>query len=191
MAWSSDIPPRFAAGTTIKWRDPSAIVPFDITATSSDWTLTYYLRSSVSGAHTIVGSAHNSGWELTISATDSADFNEGRWGWEAIISKGSDKHRIGSGNIDVEQSLSYSGSTPGVIETRTQNEIDRDNIAAALRKFEDGAQEYSIGNRTFKRVEMRDLRVRLSELKAVCFREKQAQLLAQGLGNPRNLAVRF
>lgn len=190
MAWSSDIPSEFPAGTTITWRDPSAIVPFDQTATSTDWTLTYYLRSSVAGAHTIVGSAHNSGWELVVSAADSAAFNEGRWAWEAILSKGSDKYKIGSGDVEVKQTLSYSG-TAGVIETRTQNEIDRDNIAIALRKFNDGVQEYTIGNRTFKRVHMNDLRVRLAELKAVCNRDKQAQLQKQGLGNPRNLAVRF
>ena len=190
MAWSSDIPAVIPAGTTIKWRDPSATVPFDETATSADWTLTYYLRSSAPDAHTVVGTAHNSGWEFVISATDSAGFDEGKWGWEAILIKGDDKHRIGHGDIEVKQTLIYTG-TAGVLETRTRNEIDRDNIEIALRKFNDGVQEYTIGNRTFKRVHMNDLRVRLQELKSICNREKAAQTQAQGLGRPDTVGIRF
>tara|TARA_R100001443_G_scaffold18113_4_gene28851 strand:- start:984 stop:1559 length:576 start_codon:yes stop_codon:yes gene_type:complete len=190
--WRSDLPSVIAIGTTVKWRDEAAVVPFNESATSSDWTLTYYLRTNVAAGegHTVAGSAYSTGWEFTISASDSAGFDAGDWTWEALLTKGSEKYRLGYGEFEVKQTLSYTG-TPVAIDNRTQNEKDRDNIEAALRKFEDGAQEYSIGNRTFKRVQMKDLRIRLSELKAVCFREKTAALLAQGLGNPRNLHVRF
>ena len=189
--WISNIPSIVGAGTTITWRDDSTTVPFDQNATSADWTLTYYLRSSISGAHTVTGSAYNSGWQVTISATDSTDFNEGDWSWEAVVSKGSEKFRIGQGQIKVKQSLAYTGTTPGVIETRSQNKIDRDNIKAALRKFADGMQEYSIGGRTYKRINRNDLAAELDRLNGIVMREDIAEKVAQGLGNPSRFFVRF
>jgi len=188
--WVSKIPSIVAAGTTITWRDDDTTVPFDQNATSADWTLTYYLRSSVSGAHTAIGSAFNSGWQITISAADSTDFNDGEWSWEAVVSKGSEKFRLGQGTIEVRQSLVYSG-TAGAIDTRSQNKIDRDNIKAALRKFEDGMQEYSIGGRTFKRVNIVDLQNRLKELNTIVMREDMAEKVAQGLGTGERFFVRF
>jgi len=178
------------AGTTITWEDDSATVGFDQTATSADWTLKYYLRSSISGAHTVTGSAHNNGWRFTISASDSESFNEGDWSFQAVVSKGSEKFRIGQGQIKVKQSLAYTG-TAGAIETRSQNKIDRDNIKAALRKFADGMQEYSIGGRTFKRSNIADLHSELDRLNGIVMREDIAEKVAQGLGNPTRFFVRF
>ena len=188
--WVSKIPSIVAAGTTITWRDDDTTVPFDQNATSADWTLTYYLRSAVSGAHTVTGSAYNNGWELVISAADSASFYDGEWSWEAVVSKGSEKFRLGQGTIEVKQSLSYTG-TAGAIDTRSQNKIDRDNIKAALRKFQDGMQEYSIGGRTYKRIHRNDLAAELDRLNGIVMREDIAEKVAQGLGNPSRFFVRF
>lgn len=192
MTWISGIPDTMQAGTTITWEDDSATVGFDQTATSADWTLTYYLRSAVSGAHTATGTAFNSGWRFTISASDSESFNEGDWSFQAVVSKGSEKFPLGKGGtFKVKQSFAYTGTTPGVIETRSQNKIDRDNIKAALRKFADGMQEYSIGGRTFKRSNIADLHSELDRLNAIVMREDIAEKVAQGLGNPTRFFVRF
>ncbi len=188
--WVSGIPKVFNAGSTIKWRDEVATVPFDQQVTSTDWTLTYYFRSAEAGALTVVSSAYNSGFETTVSATASAELGEGIWFYEAIATKGLEKHSLGSGKITVKQTLSYTG-TAGKIDPRTPNQIERDNIIAALRKFNDGGQEYSIGNRTFKRVDMDKLRTRLADLNAICLREAKAEKLSQGLGTGLKLNVRL
>jgi len=188
--WVSNIPNVIAAGTTIKWRDEETTVPFDQQVTSSDWTLTYYLRSTDLEAHTVIASAYGNGFESTIAASASEGFTEGNWTYEAIASKGSEKHRLGFGYITVKQSLQYQG-TAGKIDTRSPNQVDRDNIIAALRKFNDGGQEYSIGNRTFKRVDMDKLRTRLADLNAICLREAKAEKLSQGLGTGLKLNVRL
>ena len=90
----------------------------------------------------------------------------------------------------VKQSHAYTG-TAGKIDTRSPNQVDRDNIIAALRKFNDGGQEYSIGNRTYKRVDMDKLRTRLGDLNAICLREERAEKLSQGLGTGLKLNVRL
>ena len=188
--WVSGIPKIINAGSTIKWRDKTTTVPIDQQVTSTDWTLTYYLRSAEAGALTVVSSAYNTGFETTISATASSELGEGVWFFEAIATKGSEKHSLTTGKITVKQTLSYTG-TAGKIDPRTPNQIERDNIQAALRKFNDGAQEYSIGNRTYKRVSMNDLRTRLNDLIPICLREEKAEKLSQGLGTGLKLNVRL
>ena len=188
--WVSGIPKIINAGSTIKWRDEATTVPIDQQVTSTDWTLTYYLRSAEAGALTVVSSAYNTGFETTISATASSELGEGVWFFEAIATKGSEVHSLTTGKITVKQTLSYTG-TAGKIDPRTPNQIERDNIQAALRKFNDGAQEYSIGNRTYKRVSMNDLRTRLHDLIPICLREEKAEKLSQGLGTGLRLNVRI
>ena len=188
--WVSTIPSVMTAGSTIKWRDEATTVDFDQQVTSSDWTLKYYLRSKDIEAHTVTASAYGSGFESVISATDSAAFTEGNWTYAAEVSKGSEKFIIGNGSIYVKQTHAYTG-TAGKIDTRSPNQVERDNIQAALSKFNDGAQEYSIGNRTYKRVSMNDLRTRLNDLIPICLREERAEKLSQGLGTGLKLNVRL
>ena len=56
---------------------------------------------------------------------------------------------------------------------------------------EDKAQEYSIGNRTFKRIDIKELRELRKELISRVFSEKRYSLISQGKGDPKNLYVRF
>jgi hypothetical protein len=53
------------------------------------------------------------------------------------------------------------------------------------------AKEYTIGNRNLKKYDMADLLQLESKLKAEVKREQMADLIANGLGNPHNLFVRF
>ncbi len=188
-----NIPKKIYAGTTIKWRDDAAVGPLNesITSGSGNWSLTYYLRTNTtSEGHTVVGTSYGTGWEFTISATDSAGFDAGDWFFYAEASKGSEKFTLGNGRFEVLSSLAYTGD-PGAFDGRTAAEKERDDIEVAMAKFKDGAQEYSIGNRTFKRVAMADLQMRLNRLNAIIVRERKAAMIANGLGDPHSLYVRF
>ena len=48
-----------------------------------------------------------------------------------------------------------------------------------------------MGNRTFKRVDIKELRAREAELKSRVASEKRYSYISQGLGDPKNLYVRF
>tara|TARA_R100001510_G_C7636092_1_gene194233 strand:- start:864 stop:1433 length:570 start_codon:yes stop_codon:yes gene_type:complete len=188
-----NIPKKIYAGTTIKWRDDAAVGPLNesITSGTGNWSLTYYLRTNTNHeGHTVVGTSYGTGWEFAISATDSAGFDSGNWFFYAEASKGSEKFTLGNGQLEVFASLAYTGQ-PGAFDGRTAAEKERDDIEAALAKFKDGAQEYSVGNRTFKRVAMADLQMRLNRLNAIIVRERKAAMIANGLGDPHSLYVRF
>tara|TARA_B100001939_G_scaffold123265_1_gene106877 strand:- start:132 stop:707 length:576 start_codon:yes stop_codon:yes gene_type:complete len=189
-----NIPSEIRAGDTVKWRDDSSTDVFGNEIKSDEWTLKYYLRSNVRPglAHTTTGSVYSTGWEFTISATDSAAFDSGDWYWQAIASKGSEKITLGYGKLTVEVNLEYSG-IPGAFDGRTQAKKDLDAVQAAIRTLISGGavQEYKIGNRNLKRYDLPDLIQLEGRLKAEVKREEQAEMIANGLGNPRNMFVRF
>lgn len=187
-----NIPKKIYAGQTIKWRDDAFVGPLNESITSADWTLTYYLRfDHTHEAHTVAGSAYGTGWEFTISATDSAGFNAGNWYIYAEATKGSEKFPLGNARAEVFATYTYTGHA-AAFDGRSQAEKDLDAVTAAIRAIiADKAAEYSIGNRTFKRVDLAELRMRESQLKAIVVRERKAAMIANGLGDPHSLYVRF
>ena len=187
-----NIPTKVYAGQTIKWRDDSFTGPLEESIDSSDWTLTYYLRFNDYGeAHTVAGSAYGTGWEFTISASDSAGFDTGNWYVYAEATKSSEKFPLGTTRLEVFSTYAYTG-TAGAFDGRTQAEKDLEAVTTAIRAIiADKAKEYSIGNRTFKRVDLPELRARESQLKAIVAREQRAAKIASGLGDPHTLFVRF
>ena len=192
--FKSDLPSIIVAGTTIEWVDEATTAGINETISSLDWTLEYYLRTNTaSEGHTVTGTqySNSTGWQFTISATDSAGLDAGNWFWSARAFKSGKVFEIGSGELVVKQSLQYTG-TPSAIDNRTQTEIDLDAVTAAIRAIiADKAAKYSIGGRSFERINLPELRAREAELKARVFSEKRYSLKSQGLGDPKNLYVHF
>ena len=187
-----NIPPQIRAGDTVKWRDVEGIDNLGNAITSATWTLTYYLRTNTaSEGATVVGTAYGTGWEFTIATGTSAGFDAGDWYWQAIATYSGEKITLGAGQLEVLQALSYTGA-PGAIDGRSQAETDLEAVQAAIRAIvAGGAKQYSIGNRAFTKLDLSELMERESRLKAEVKREQKAQLIANGLGNPHNLFVRF
>ena len=188
-----NIPAQIRAGDTVTWRDEAARDNLGNAIDSGSWSLTYYLRTNTaSEGATVVGTAFGLGWELTIAATTSAGFDAGTWFWQAIATAGSDKVTVGAGQLTVQAALNYTG-TPGAFDGRSQAQKDLDAVQAAIRSIVSGGAvaEYTIGSRRLKKMEMSDLLALEGKLKAEVKREQAAQLMANGLGNPHNLFVRF
>jgi hypothetical protein len=188
-----NIPAQITAGDTVKWRDVATKDNLGNVIDSSAWTLTYYLRTNTaSEGATAVAAAYGSGWETTLSAATTAAFDAGHWFWQAIATKASEKLTLGAGQLDVSAALNYTG-TPGAFDGRTQAHKDLDAVDAAIRAIVSGGvvQEYTIGNRRLKKYDLTELQVLRSRLIAEVKREQAAASVAQGLGNPHNLFVRF
>ena len=188
-----NIPSEIRAGDTVKWRDDSTTDVFSNDINSSTWTLKYYLRTNTaSEGHISTGSAFGEGWEFTISATDSALFEAGTWYWQSIAEKSGEKITLGSGQVTVTAALEYSG-TPNAFDGRSQAKKDLEAVQTAIRTLIKGGavQEYKIGNRNLKRYDLGDLMQLEAQLKAEVARQGKADAIANGLGNPNNLFVRF
>jgi len=188
-----NIPKTIRAGSTAKWKDSSTIDGFDQIVSAPDWTLKYYLRTIEGGGHTAtaVQDGTGTGWKITITATETEALTPGDWTWLAEFSKGVDKFTR-SGTLEVLQSLAYTGANPAAIDSRSQAKKDLDAVTTAIRVLTtDAGAEYSIGGRTFKKVNLPDLIARESQLKFMVNKEDQANLIANGKGNPFTMYARF
>lgn len=187
------VPATIRAGSTVQWVEPAAVDLDGNAATSATWALTVYLRTNVaSEGATIVGTARaDGGWDLAISANTSAGFDAGIWYWEYLATSGATVLALGAGTTQVLPSLSYQGS-PGAFDGRSQAEQDLEAVQTAIRAIvSKGAKSYTIGSRKFDAADLGQLMQREAQLKAIVARERAAEKVAAGLGDPRNLFVRF
>lgn len=187
------VPAVIHAGNTVQWIEPAALDLNGDAATSASWTLTTFLRfNAANEGATVVGTARaDGGWDNAISATTTGGFDAGTWRWESRISSGATVITIGAGTFDALRSLSYEGS-PGSFDGRSQAEQDLEAVQAAIRAIiSRGARSYTIGTRSYTSQDLSQLMAREAQLKAIVNRERAAEKIAAGLGDPRNLYVRF
>tara|TARA_R100001086_G_scaffold123058_1_gene63375 strand:- start:40 stop:624 length:585 start_codon:yes stop_codon:yes gene_type:complete len=187
-------PTEIRAGDFVQWRIPADQDVFGNSISSPDWSVIYYLRTNTSSEGAIVNSsAYLDGFEFNIAATTTANFDAGDWFYQAVANKsGQEKQTLYTGSFKVLASLEYSG-TPAAFDDRSQVEKDLENIEAAIRTIINGGviKEYKIGTRNAKKYELAELLTLKSQLKVELVREKQAEMIANGLGNPRATFVRF
>jgi hypothetical protein len=187
------VPATIRAGDTIEWVQPPVALLSGETASAPNWGLVYYLRTNMAAeGATIGGTARaDGGWDLAISAGVSAGFDAGRWYWQARVSRDGEVTTIATGSSDVLPSLAYSG-TPAALDGRSKAEQDLDAVQAAIRALVTrGAKAYSIGGRSWTSNDLGLLMQREAQLKAVVARERSAETVAAGLGDPGNVFVRF
>jgi hypothetical protein len=188
-----NIPSSLRAGDTVVWDDVATRDNLGNVVDSSGYTLTYYLRTNTaSEGATVVAAANGTGWRTTISSAVSANFDPGVWFFQAVATKTGQTLTLGAGQFTVEASLAYSGQ-PGAYDGRSQAQKDLDAVQAAMRAMISGGavQRYTIGNRELWKMTIADLLTLESKLKADVARERRAELIANGFGNPHNLFVRF
>jgi hypothetical protein len=190
------IPSKIRAGDTVAWKDDPTVDVFGAPIDSSTHDLTYYVRFNRNNhGATVVGVADGSGWRLTISSAVSGGFHEddiGYWQAVATANVGGAKTTLGSGSFEVDPNFAYVG-TPAAVDARSQAQKDLDACQAAIRTLMSGGavQEYRIGTRSLKRYDLAELLALESRLKAEVAREQKAAMIANGLGNPHSLFVRF
>jgi hypothetical protein len=189
------IPPEITAGTTVTWDDLPTTDYLGNPVGCSTHTLTYYLRyNEVFEAITATAASNGTDWRTTLSSTTSASMAAGTWYFSAIATALSDaaKLEIGRGSMRVSPSLAYS-DTAKAFDGRTQAQKDLEAVQQAIRTLLSGGsvKEYRIGQRQIKRYDLAELLQLEAKLKADVKREETAQLMANGLGNPRNMFVRF
>ena len=187
-------PSPIRAGDFIQWNIPANQDYYGNSISSPDWSVVYYLRTNTGplGA-TISSSAYNDGFKFEIASNVTATFTEGDWYYQAVANKsGAEKQTIYTGSFEVLKSLEFSGTAVNY-DGRSQVEKDLATIQAAIRNIINGGaiQEYKIGTRTAKKYELSELIQLESRYKAELVREKQAEMIANGLGNPRATFVRF
>lgn len=159
------------------------------------WTLTYYFNGPTQ--FSVVGIATDSDWEFTLPATQTAGMtpvaavgSAPNYYWQATASKDAEKITIGTGTMTVLQNLAVA---PAGYDGRTQSEKDLAAVKQAIdARIKGGVvHEYVIGTRRLRNEPLSELLALESRLKLMVSKERQAQSIANGLGDPRNTFVRF
>lgn len=182
------IPLEINAGDSISWKDDPSSDNLGNPITSSSHTLTYELRGPTSLS--LTASADGDGWITTLETAESEALSAGTYYWAAYATDSPDRVTLGRGTLKVIKNLE---DVSGVYDGRSQTQKDLDAVQKAMRAMIEGGavQEYSIGNRSLRKITLADLMVLEAQLKAQVAREKKAESIANGLGNPSNVFVRF
>tara|TARA_R100000329_G_scaffold6353_1_gene7918 strand:+ start:33 stop:617 length:585 start_codon:yes stop_codon:yes gene_type:complete len=187
-------PTTIRAGDYIQWNIPASQDYYGNSISSPDWSVVYYLRTKVGAiGATINSSPYIDGFKFTIPSNVTSTFLAGNWFYQAIANKsGEEKQTIASGQFEVLKSLEFSG-TASSYDGRSQLEKDLETIETAIRNLISGGlvKEYKIGTRNAKKYDLAELLTLKSQYKVELVREKQAETMANGLGNPRATFVRF
>lgn len=183
-----NVPALIYAGDTVKWNEPATA---DYSSTAS-WVATFSMRHATGNdALNITGVADGAGgWDFTITATQSAALHvNGHW-WQIVVTKAPERYTLGTGELTVKANIPAAGNT---YDGRTQAEIDLDAVRAEMRARITGGsvQEYTIGNRSLKKMPMADLIALESKLKADVARETRADRISKGMDSGRAVYVRF
>ena len=124
------IPKQIRAGDIIQWRDQPTTDVFGEPINSSDWTVTYYLRTNVAAEGAIVtSSVYQDGWQFSIPAATTADFDIGNWYFQSVADKsGAEKQTIATGQFEVLAALQLLfqaciliGATAHILQQRSKH----------------------------------------------------------------------
>ena len=190
-------PATLTAGDSASWLDLPFGDPLGASVDSSSYALAYSFRGPVAAALLdVTGTASGTGWQFTLTTTQTAALNTGtttvRWYWSAYASKSGVRLTAGQGVLLVKPNLaSINNST--VYDGRSPNEQILAAIDAEITaRISGGATlEYTIGTRSLKKEPMSALLELQTRYRMKVRSERRAQQIANGLGNPSQLGVRF
>lgn len=185
-----NIPQTLTQGDTAIWNDDPWVSPAGALYTSQGYTLTYVLRGP-SGGLELMANTNGQGWLTGISASSSNTLPVGRVWWSAVLEGQGERVTIATGELRVTENLA--ANLTAAYDGRTQAERDLDAVNAAISARTTGGlvAEYTINGRSLKREPMAALLSLRSALVMRVRNEQTAASIAAGLGNPRNLHVRF
>ena len=181
------IPFQFTQGDTITWDLAGSVNYANDSVTNTNYTCKYYLRSINNGFLTITGTDKGTGWTFLLTSTQTADLEDGKWQYQAVASKtgASDEVTLERGVLTIDQTLVYTGTNPGKVDLRSDAAKMLELVQAAIKAIvTNKAEEYTIGDRTFKYMDMSVLLKLESRYKTIVNREQRADKIKQGKGDP-------
>ena len=176
------IPAQITANDSASWSDDAFVGDAGRLLDSSAYTLTYLLRGPSSVTLTAVASGR--GWVTSIAKN--AVSAPGQYSVVARLTTTTEQITVGTGRLDVLADLT---SLAAGGEFRTPAEIELAQVEAAIAGSR--TESYKIGTREAKRYSITDLLQIRSWLMVKVKNERAARDLANGIGNPSNLYVRF
>ena len=181
-------PQELRAGLTWQWRrEDLGDYP------ASTWTLTYYAKQLIANGHyfSIVASADGDIFAISVPAANTVAYVPGNYRWVAIVTAGSEAHEVSVG----EWSILARYDTANAIDDRSdaQKRLDRlwEIYDDYLTNKQGMVASYAIGGRSVQFRNAEDIRAQILDAEQRVQKEKTAQSVNSGRGNPYRFFARF
>jgi hypothetical protein len=177
-------------GDSATWNDEQVTLADGVNYNSTAFTLKYELRGP-GNPLTLTAAANGSGWTTTMTTAQSEGLTPGKWWWAAFYSATGIRTTAGQGEFTSTPDI---GAAAGVFDGSTAAEIALKAAEAALASFTSSngkIKKYTIGSRSMEFATVPEILQVISYWKARVATEQSAKSIAQGLGDPRRLFVRF
>ena len=176
-------PQVFTVGETVKWSKTISGYP------ASEGTLAYFFVNAAGSFTETTSTPNGDTFDIVISATDSGSVTAGDYSGQARYTN----------TATSEETVVWSGSTEALPEftdtaydNRTTAQIALDSIETTYKAL--CARDWSsmsIRDRSTASAELSEIRAERDRLKREVAQEKAAENIANGLGNPNKVVVRF
>lgn len=176
-------------GDSATW-DDDAVPIAGVNYTSVAYTLKYELRGPGSPL-TLTATPKGNGWTTSLTTAQSAGLTPGKWWWAAFLSATGVRVTAGRGEFIASPDIS---AATGVFDGNTTAEAALKAAEAALASFTSSngkIKKYTIGSRSMEFATVPEILEVISYWKARVATEQSSKSVAQGLGDPRRLFVRF
>ena len=177
----TQVPIELIAGDTWEWT--REVVDYPASVWSAKW---YFER--LDAKFEVTAGASGDIFTATVPATTSADYRVGEYRWRLVVTSGGVRKSIETGKTVVVTDPNAAGT----FDYRTTARYALDMIETYLRDPSNlNAANYSLNGRSLSRWSRADLLVERSKWKLEVKSEEAVERMAEGLGNPRRLYVRF
>lgn len=183
MTTPTQVPVQLLAGDTWEWTREFADYP------ASTHSAAWYFEKADHN-FSVAAAAAGDTFTGTVAAATSAGYRAGKYRWRLVVTRTADSVRktVESGWLDVLPDPAAAGN----VDHRSTALVVLDMIDAYLRDPTNlTASSYSLGGRSLSRWSRSDLLVERDKWKTEARSEESVERIAQGLGNPRRLHVRF
>lgn len=184
-----NIPSTLRVGDTTSWRDEPLLID-NARVDSSMYTLKHILAGPTAPV-TLTATADGTGWKTQLTITQADALVAGEYSWQAIIETVNERITVGSGQLTVLPNLA---SAAQGFDGRTLAEKALADAEAALANYRATGgkiKSYTIGMRAMTFMDSSSILQEINYWKLRVSHEKAQQRIKNGLGNPRNLRVRF
>jgi hypothetical protein len=185
------IPANLTAGDSATWSDTPFTAADGTALDSSKYTLKYELRGGAAPV-TLTAATSGTGWKTSISTTASAALTAGVWFWVATLTATGERITVARGEITIAQDLSTVNSS--TFDGRSTAELSLADAELALSNLHSSGKKtkkYTIGTRNAEYYTAPELIAAISYWRIKVTNERAAKSISDGLGNPKNLMVRF
>ncbi|RCS59725.1 hypothetical protein [Parvibium lacunae] len=188
---ATNLPATLVAGDSLSWTDDVYVDDNNKSYTSATYTLTYYFRGPGAGIN-VAAVANGSGWKTTLTAPNSAPMAAGQWFYVAVLSnQAGERVTISSGQIEVTPDLTRIDTPYDGRSLAEKALADAEAALASFKSTQGKIKRYTIADRTMEFASVPELLQLINYWKVRVNSERTAKQIANGLGDPRRLLVRF